>query len=69
MMEGVVAWAADWCTTDEAVVLKCVSMFLLMVVKDSHYQNIVGEIDKATRDELSEDWNADMSERSTSPAV
>ena len=69
MMEGTVAWAADWCTNDEVVVLSCVSMSLFIVVKDWQYQNILDEIDEATWDEMSEDRNAFLSETSTSPAV
>ena len=53
----------------EVVVLRCVSASLFVVVNEWQYKDILDEKDKLAWEKMSEDWNAYLSERSTSPAV
>ena len=62
-------FASDWCTTDEVVILRCVSASLFVVVNEWQYKDILDDFDMLTWRDMSEDWNAYLSERSTSPAV
>ena len=68
-IEGIVSFAAEWCTTNEAVILRCVSASLFVVVNEWQHKDILDDKDRLTWEEMSEDWNACLSERSTSPAV
>ena len=61
-MKGVMTFAAEWCTTGEAVTFRCVSASLFVVVNEWQYKDILDDKDKLTRD-------AHLSERSTCPAV
>ena len=61
-------FAAEWCTTNEVVILRCESASLFVVVNEWQYKDILDDRDKLTWEEMSEDWNACLSERSTSPA-
>ena len=67
-MEGIVSFAAEWCTTNEVAIFRCVSASLFVVVKEWQYKDILDDTDKLTWEEMSEDWNAYLSERITSPA-
>ena len=62
-------FAAEWCTTDEVVILRCVSASLFVVVNEWQYKDILDDIDQLTWEEMSQDWNAYLAERSTSPVV
>ena len=33
-MEGIMSFAAEWCTADEVLILRCVSVSLLVVVQE-----------------------------------
>ena len=61
-MEGIMIFA-------EVVIFRCVSASLFVVVNEWRYKDILDEKDKLTWEEMSDDWNAFLSERSTSPAV
>ena len=47
-MEGIMTLAAEWCTTNEVVMLRCVSASLFVVVNEWQYKDIVDEKDKLT---------------------
>ena len=59
-MEGIMTFAAEWCTTREVVILR-VSASLFVVVNEWQYK-VLDDMDKLT-------WDAYLSERSTSLAV
>ena len=60
---------AEWCTADGVVIFRCVSLSFLVVVNEWRYKGILDEKDERTWEEMSEDWNAFLVERCTSPAV
>ena len=68
-MEGIMNFAADWCTADEVVIFRCVSVSFLVVVNEWQYKGILDDTDEQTWEEVSEDWNAFLAERCSSPAV
>ena len=57
------SFAAGWCTSDEVVMLRCVSVSVPVVVKECEYKSILDETD------VSEGWNTFLAERCTSLAV
>ena len=68
-MEGIMHFAAEWCTTNEVVILRCVSVSFFVVVREWQYKGILDDVDEQTWEEVSEDWNAFMAERCASRVV
>ena len=68
-MGGLMTFDAEWCTTNEVVILRSVSASLLVVVNEWQYLDILDDIGKLLWEVMSKDWNAYLSEKSTSPAV
>ena len=62
-------FAAEWCTTDEVVILRCVSVSFLVVVNEWQHKRVLDEKDEHTWEEMPEDWNVFLAERCASPAV
>ena len=56
-MEGMISFAAGWCAADEVVMLRCVSISVLVVVKEWENKSILDDIDDVTWEVMSEDWN------------
>ena len=54
---------------NEVVIFRCVSASLVVVVNEWQSKNITDNIDKPTWEEMCEDWNAYLLERSTSLSV
>ena len=50
-MEGMMIFAAEWCTTDEVVILRCVSAPLFVVMNEWQYKDILDDVDKLTWEE------------------
>ena len=57
-------FAAEWCTHDVVVVLRCALASLFVAVNEWQYKDILDDIDNLAWEELSEEWCAHMSERS-----
>ena len=51
MVEGIRSFAEGWCTADGVVILRCVSVSLLVVVKEWEYKSIFDDIDEQTWEE------------------
>ena len=47
-MEEIMTFLAEWFTTDEVVILRCVSASLFVVVNEWQYKDILDEIDMLT---------------------
>ena len=64
--EGILSFAAEWCTADEVVMLRCVSVSALVEVKEWEYKSMMDDL---TWEVMSEDWNTFLAERCTRPTV
>ena len=43
-MEGIMTFAAEWCTTNDVVILRCVLASLFVVVNEWQYKDILDDI-------------------------
>ena len=57
------SFAAERCTADEVVILRCVSVSLIVVVNEGQCKGILDEEDEQTSEETSEERNAFLADR------
>ena len=67
MMEGIMSFAAGWCTTNQVVKLRCESASVLELVKEWEHKGIVDDMDEQTWEVMPE--GNTLAERCARPAV